>query len=77
VIEDGHFTSNGKLAPTQEHRIAWRFIAAGKADANGICEAFNECATNRSMRRSISTRLEVPWLGAGPSSATLVDLHIV
>jgi putative transposase len=35
------FTSNGMLAWTQEHRIAWHFIAPGKPMQNGICEAFN------------------------------------
>ena len=34
-------TSNAMLAWTQETGIAWHFIAPGKPQQNGICEAFN------------------------------------
>ncbi len=35
------FTSNAMLAWTQDAGIAWHFIAPGKPQQNGICEAFN------------------------------------
>lgn len=35
------FTSNAMLAWTQSAQIAWHFIAPGKPQQNGICEAFN------------------------------------
>jgi transposase InsO family protein len=35
------FTSNAMLAWTQSAGIAWHFIAPGKPQQNGICEAFN------------------------------------
>lgn len=35
------FTSNAMLEWTQKTRIAWHFIAPGKPQQNGICEAFN------------------------------------
>lgn len=35
------FTSNAMLAWTQDTGIAWHFIAPGKPQQNGICEAFN------------------------------------
>jgi putative transposase len=35
------FTSNAMLAWAQETGIAWHFIAPGKPQQNGICEAFN------------------------------------
>ena len=34
-------TSNAMLAWTQDAGIAWHFIAPGKPQQNGICEAFN------------------------------------
>ncbi|MEM6550450.1 MAG: IS3 family transposase [Pseudomonadota bacterium] len=35
------FTSNAMLAWTQSASVAWHFIAPGKPQQNGICEAFN------------------------------------
>ena len=35
------FTSNAMLAWTQSAGVAWHFIAPGKPQQNGICEAFN------------------------------------
>ena len=35
------FTSNAMLEWTQKTGIAWHFIAPGKPQQNGICEAFN------------------------------------
>ncbi|MEO1317974.1 MAG: IS3 family transposase [Pseudomonadota bacterium] len=35
------FTSNAMLAWTQSADVAWHFIAPGKPQQNGICEAFN------------------------------------
>jgi putative transposase len=35
------FTSNAMLEWTQKAGIAWHFIAPGKPQQNGICEAFN------------------------------------
>lgn len=35
------FTSNAMLTWSQEHRVAWHFIAPGKPMQNGFCESFN------------------------------------
>jgi putative transposase len=35
------FTSNAVLSWTNEHRIAWHYIAPGKPMQNGFCESFN------------------------------------
>jgi putative transposase len=43
IVSDhgAEFTSNAMLARTSTAGIAWRFIAPGKPQQNGICEAFN------------------------------------
>ncbi len=42
VSDNGtEFTSNAMLSWSEEHRIAWHFIAPGKPMQNGFCESFN------------------------------------
>jgi transposase InsO family protein len=42
VSDNGtEFTSNTMLSWSEEHRIAWHFIAPGKPMQNGFCESFN------------------------------------
>ena len=43
VSDNGtEFTCNAVLSWSEDHHIAWHFIAQGKPMQNGFCESFNE-----------------------------------
>jgi len=42
VSDNGtEFTCNAMLTWSEDHQIAWHFIAPGKPTQNGFCESFN------------------------------------
>ena len=61
-------TSNAMLAWTQETGIAWHFIAPGKPQQNGICEAFNGRMRDELLNETLFFRLgharaaTAPWV---------------
>src|SRR5271155_4398981 len=59
VSDNGNeFTSNARLAWTQDNTIVWHFIAPGKPMQNGFCESFNGRMRDELLNESLFLGLD-------------------
>ncbi len=76
VSDNGtEFTSTAILAWTEDHHIAWHYIAPGKPTQNGFCEIFNGRMRDELLNESLFFGLDHARknLPPGPSTTTPTD----